>query len=68
MLAEKERKGKKKGRGGGHEKPDARKVLEVRELARAFVYSLGVEDWKRGGGEGRKREKEGAPDSYCQSL
>ncbi|HEV3419729.1 MAG TPA: RNB domain-containing ribonuclease [Candidatus Acidoferrum sp.] len=27
-----------------HEKPDARKVLEFEELARAFGYSLGVED------------------------
>src|SRR6266446_3577448 len=27
-----------------HEKPDARKVLEFDELARAFGYSLGVED------------------------
>ena len=26
-----------------HEKPDARKVLEFEELARAFGYSLGVE-------------------------
>ena len=27
-----------------HEKPDARKVLEFEELARAFGYSLGVEN------------------------
>jgi ribonuclease R len=27
-----------------HEKPDARKILEFEELARAFGYSLGVED------------------------
>jgi ribonuclease R len=27
-----------------HEKPDARKVLEFEELARAFGYSLGVDD------------------------
>ncbi|HXY23123.1 MAG TPA: RNB domain-containing ribonuclease [Candidatus Acidoferrum sp.] len=27
-----------------HEKPDARKVLEFEELARAFGYTLGVED------------------------
>jgi ribonuclease R len=27
-----------------HEKPDAKKVLEFEELARAFGYSLGVED------------------------
>ncbi|HXC48349.1 MAG TPA: RNB domain-containing ribonuclease [Candidatus Sulfotelmatobacter sp.] len=27
-----------------HEKPDARKVLEFEELARAFGYSMGVED------------------------
>jgi len=26
-----------------HEKPDAKKVLEFEELARAFGYSLGVE-------------------------
>ena len=30
-----------------HEKPDARKVLEFEELARAFGYSLGVEDLHR---------------------
>ena len=27
-----------------HEKPDARKIIEFEELARAFGYSLGVED------------------------
>ncbi len=30
-----------------HEKPDAKKVLEFEELARAFGYSLGVEDLHR---------------------
>jgi len=30
-----------------HEKPDARKVLEFEELARAFGYTLGVEDLHR---------------------
>src|SRR5499427_6127136 len=30
-----------------HEKPDARKVLEFEELARAFGYSLGVENLHR---------------------
>jgi len=30
-----------------HEKPDARKVLEFEELARAFGYSLGVEDLRQ---------------------
>ncbi len=30
-----------------HEKPDLRKVLEFEELARAFGYSLGVEDLHR---------------------
>jgi ribonuclease R len=30
-----------------HEKPDARKVLEFEELARAFGYSLGVDDLHR---------------------
>ncbi len=40
------------GRGLGalhrvHEKPDARKVLEFEEVARAFGYTLGVEDLHR---------------------
>jgi ribonuclease R len=30
-----------------HEKPDARKVLEFEEMARAFGYTLGVEDLHR---------------------
>ena len=30
-----------------HEKPDGRKVLEFEELARAFGYSLGVEDLRQ---------------------
>jgi ribonuclease R len=52
-----------------HEKPDARKVLEFEELARAFGYSLGVADLhqrKIAVRHGRvpRPAKAGRPDSY----
>src|SRR5256885_849872 len=52
-----------------HEKPDARKVLEFEELARAFGYSLGVEDLHQRGVAVRHDRapapaKAGRPDSY----
>jgi ribonuclease R len=52
-----------------HEKPDARKVLEFEEMARAFGYTLGVEDLHRreiGVKHGRvpAPAKAGRPDSY----
>src|SRR6202162_4422437 len=52
-----------------HEKPDARKVLEFEELARAFGYSLGVENLQQreiGVRHGRvpSPAKGGRPDSY----
>src|SRR5260370_23087358 len=36
-----------------HEKPDARKVLEFEEMARAFGYTLGGEDLHRRGITGK---------------
>src|SRR5439155_6456749 len=52
-----------------HEKPDARKVLEFDELARAFGYSLGVEDLHQHElavrhGRAPAPAKAGRPDSY----
>ncbi len=52
-----------------HEKPDARKVLEFEELARAFGYSLGVEDLHQREvairhGRLPTPAKAGRPDSY----
>ena len=52
-----------------HEKPDARKVLEFEELARAFGYSLGVEDLQQREipvrhGRTPAPAKAGRPDSY----
>jgi ribonuclease R len=52
-----------------HEKPDARKVLEFEELARAFGYSLGVEDLHQREvavrhGRAPAPAKAGRPDSY----
>jgi ribonuclease R len=52
-----------------HEKPDARKVLEFEELARAFGYSLGVEDLHQREiavrhGRVPAPAKAGQPDSY----
>jgi ribonuclease R len=52
-----------------HEKPDARKVLEFEELARAFGYSLGVEDLHQREiavrhGSVSAPAKAGRPDSY----
>ena len=52
-----------------HEKPDARKVLEFEELARAFGYSLGVENLTQREvavrhGRVQTPAKAGRPDSY----
>ena len=52
-----------------HEKPDARKVLEFEELARAFGYSLGVENLHQREiavrhGRVPAPTKAGRPDSY----
>src|SRR6202047_4990159 len=52
-----------------HEKPDARKVLEFEELARAFGYSLGVENLQQREMPGRHGRtpapaRAGHPDSY----
>jgi ribonuclease R len=52
-----------------HEKPDARKVLEFEELARAFGYSLGVENLQQREiavrhGHVHSPAKAGRPDSY----
>jgi ribonuclease R len=52
-----------------HEKPDARKVLEFEELARAFGYSLGLEDLHQREvavrhGRVPAPAKAGRPDSY----
>jgi ribonuclease R len=52
-----------------HEKPDARKVLEFEELARAFGYSLGVENLHQREvavrhGRAPAPAKAGRPDSY----
>jgi ribonuclease R len=52
-----------------HEKPDARKVLEFEELARAFGYSLGVENLHQREiavrhGNVPSPAKAGRPDSY----
>jgi len=52
-----------------HEKPDARKVLEFEELARAFGYSLGVENLHQREmavrhGHVPAPAKAGRPDSY----
>src|SRR5881398_434556 len=52
-----------------HEKPDVRKVLEFEELARAFGYSLGVEDLQQREvavrhGRVPAPAKAGRPDSY----
>ena len=52
-----------------HEKPDARKVLEFEELARAFGYSLGVENLQQREIAVRHARvpspaKAGRPDSY----
>src|SRR5260370_9628455 len=51
-----------------HEKPDARKVLEFEELARAFGYSMGVEGLQQREiavrhGRGPSPAKAGRPDS-----
>jgi ribonuclease R len=53
----------------GHEKPDVRKVLEFEELARAFGYSLGVENLQQREvavrhGRVPAPAKAGRPDSY----
>ncbi|HEY6263458.1 MAG TPA: RNB domain-containing ribonuclease [Candidatus Acidoferrum sp.] len=52
-----------------HEKPDARKVLEFEELARAFGYSLGIENLHQREvavrhGRVPSPAKAGRPDSY----
>src|SRR6202140_2621461 len=52
-----------------HEKPDARKVLEFEELARAFGYSLGVENLQQSKiavrhGRTPAPARAGRPDSY----
>jgi ribonuclease R len=52
-----------------HEKPDARKVLEFEELARAFGYSLGIENLHQREvavrhGRVPSPAKTGRPDSY----
>jgi ribonuclease R len=52
-----------------HEKPDARKVLEFEELARAFGYSLGVENLQQREiavrhGSVPSPARAGRPDSY----
>jgi ribonuclease R len=52
-----------------HEKPDARKILEFEELARAFGYTLGVEDLYQKEvavrhGKVPAPAKAGRPDSY----
>jgi ribonuclease R len=52
-----------------HEKPDARKVLEFEEMARAFGYTLGVEDLHRREiavkhGRVPAPAKAGRPDAY----
>jgi len=52
-----------------HEKPDARKILEFEELARAFGYSLGVENLHRREvpvrhGRVQAPARSGRPDSY----
>ena len=52
-----------------HEKPDARKVLEFEEMAKAFGYTLGVEDLHRREvavkhGRVPAPAKAGRPDSY----
>jgi ribonuclease R len=52
-----------------HEKPDARKVLEFEELARAFGYSLGVENLQQREiavrhGRTPTPARAGRPDSY----
>jgi ribonuclease R len=52
-----------------HEKPDARKVLEFEEMARAFGYTLGVENLHRREiavkhGRVPAPAKSGRPDSY----
>ncbi|HEY2120518.1 MAG TPA: RNB domain-containing ribonuclease [Candidatus Acidoferrum sp.] len=52
-----------------HEKPDARKILEFEELARAFGYTLGVEDLYHKEvavrhGKVPSPAKAGRPDSY----
>src|SRR6266852_1271846 len=52
-----------------HEKPDARKVLEFEELARAFGYSLGVENLQQREiavrhGRVPSPARAGRPDSY----
>src|SRR5271166_1130306 len=52
-----------------HEKPDARKILEFEELARAFGYTLGVEDLHQKEvavrhGKVPAPAKAGRPDSY----
>ena len=54
-----------------HEKPDARKVLEFEELARAFGYSLGIENLHQREvavrhGRVPSPAKAGRPDSYGQ--
>ena len=40
-----------------HEKPDPKKVLEFEELAKAFGYSLGVEDLSRAPHDGASRPR-----------
>ena len=52
-----------------HEKPDARKVLEFEEMAKAFGYTLGVEDLHRREiavkhGRVPAPARAGSPDSY----
>jgi ribonuclease R len=52
-----------------HEKPDARKVLEFEEIAKAFGYTLGVEDLQQRAipvkhGRVPAPAKSGRPDSY----
>jgi ribonuclease R len=54
-----------------HEKPDARKVLEFEELARAFGYSLGIENLHQREvavrhGRVPSPARAGRPDSYGQ--
>ena len=54
-----------------HEKPDARKVLEFEEMAKAFGYTLGVEDLHRREiavkhGRVPAPARAGRPDSYGQ--
>ena len=51
-----------------HEKPDAKKVLEFEELARAFGYSLGVEEFASAGGRGAAWARACAGEGWAAGL